>query len=295
MKTKRFLLGRITGIAGVAVGLLLAGWAMPKAGTAFAAQEGTVLKYKMPAGQVLRYLEKQESREVGEVMGQTLESVSVDTNAYSFRAKGRKEQNYLLGVTIDDKTMSIISVQGDMSPDLTAVKGKSFDMVLSPLGAEVDVSGAEAITYQMVTGTRSVASGFKIFFPDLPARPVKIGDSWPSSFSIEEKAGAMTIRFEGQSVNTLEGFEAVDGMACARIAAKLTGSISGSGSQQGADVLFSGTLKGTDVWHFAPKEGLFVRSTSDSVTEMTVSVTGAQTMTIPTTQTRKGEVKLTGR
>jgi hypothetical protein len=31
------------------------------------------------------------------------------------------------------------------------------------------------------------------------------------------------------------------------------------------------------------------------VTEMTISVTGPMTLTIPTTQTRKGEVKLVGR
>jgi len=65
-------------------------------------------------------------------------------------------------------------------------------MVLSPLGAEVDVSGAESITYQFASGPRSVAPGFKVFFPDLAGKPVKVGDTWPSSFVIEDKGGRPT-------------------------------------------------------------------------------------------------------
>lgn len=297
--------GRLVWAAGVAAILVLAGCAAkttspgvavtPAPRAAVKSPAGLVLEYKMPDGQVLKYEEKQEAREVGEVMGQTRESVSIATSALSFRAKGLRGKDYLLGVTIDDMTLNITNAGGDLSPDLTPVRGKSFDMTLSPLGIEVDVSAAEAITFEMVTGTRSVASGFKVFFPDLPTQAVKVGDSWPSNAVVEDKAGMTEIRLEFQSVNTLEGFETVDGIECARISSKLTGTISGTGSQEGADLLFGGTIGGTDVWYFAVKEGVYVKSTSDSVTEMTISVTGPMTLTIPTTQTRKGEVKLVGR
>jgi hypothetical protein len=79
------------------------------------------------------------------------------------------------------------------------------------------------------------------------------------------------------------------------VVSKVTGTISGSGSQQGMDMLFGGAIAGTDVWHFAPKEGVLVKSTSDAVTDMTITVSGAQAMTIPTKQARKSEVKLSGR
>jgi len=302
MKPKLCAGGRFAWAAGIAAILVLAGCAAKtsaRVAGAPAASElkpaGIVLEYKMPDGQVLRYEEKQEAREVGEVMGQAREAITVATSALSFRAKGRKGRDHLLGVTIDDMTLSITNAGGDLSPDLTSVRGKSFDMVLSPTGTEVDVSGAEAITYEMVNGTRSVAAGFKLFFPDLPDRPIKVGDSWPSSAVVEDKAGATDIHIEFQSVNTLEGFEAVDGMECARISSKLAGTVSGTGSQGGADLVFGGTIKGADIWDFAIKEGLYVKSTSDSVTEMTISVTGPMTFTIPATQTRKGGVNLVGR
>jgi len=304
MKAKRFLAGRLALAAGTAAILILAGCAsrtpkpsVPEAPAvpAKTPPAGIILEYKMPAGQILRYQDHSETLEASDVMGQSIESKINSTSICSFQAKGRKEQNHLLGVTIDDMSLTINSPRGDLSPDMSPVKGKSFDMVLSPIGTEVDVSGAESITYQFVTGPRNVAAGFKTFFPDLPGKPVKVGDSWPSSFAIDEKSGATNMHIEFQAVNTLEGFENVDGMECARVSSKVTGTVSGTGSQQGADLLFKGTLKGGDIWHFAPKEGLFVKSTSEVVSEMTISVSGPQTMTIPTTQTRKSEVKLAGR
>jgi hypothetical protein len=256
---------------------------------------GVVLEYKLTAGQVLRYQEKSEMRQVSDVMGQSVETAITTTGAHSFQAEGRKEANFLLGVTIDDMAMSIATPRGDMSPDLKSVIGKSLNMVLSPLGAEVEVSGAEAVTYELAGNPRSAATFLKVFFPDLPDKAVKIGDTWPSSYVIEEKSGPTSVRIEFQSLNTLEGWETVDGMECARIAAKVTGTISGTGKQQGMDTSTDGTSNGKDVWYFAVKEGLFVKATSELTTEMTTSLTGAQSMTIPTTQIRTGEVKLVGR
>jgi hypothetical protein len=198
-------------------------------------------------------------------------------------------------VTVDDiAATATSSAQGDVSPDMTSVKGKSFDMVLSPLGSEVDVSGAEAITYSIATETRSIAAGFKTFFPDLPGKPVKIGDTWPSTSSVEEKTGAMSIRIELQNVHTLEGFETVDGKECARVSAQVTGTITGSGSQMGQDLTFSGTIKGKDVWYFAVKDGVYVKSNTDTTTQMSIDVAAAG-MSIPVTQTTKAEVKLAGK
>jgi hypothetical protein len=249
----------------------------------------------MPAGRVLRYQSKEEMIQKTEAMGQNIETVSTSTSTTAFQAKGRKDRNLLLGVTIEDRAISLTTIQGDMSPDMKSVKGKSFDMVLSPLGAEVDVSGAESITYDFATGTRSVANDFKIFFPDLPGKPLKVGDSWPSSFAIEEKVGPADMKLDFQLVNTFEGFETVDGLECARIRANVTGTISGTGSQQGLEMIFGGTHQGTDVWYFAVKEGFFVKSTSDLTTDATISISGPQNMTIPSKSTRKSEVILASR
>ncbi len=253
----------------------------------------TVLEYKMPAGRALTYQGKSEEAQVMEVMGQTVDTNTSGTNTFTFKAKGPKDKSFLLGVTIDDIAVNVAtSAQGDMSPDMSSVKGKSFDMVLSPLGSEDDVSGAEAISYAMAGETRNLGSSFKTFFPDLAEKPVKIGDTWPSSDSVEEKTGSMSIRIDLQNVNTLVGFETVDGMECAKISSDVTGAVTGTGNQGGMDMTFSGTSKGKAVWYFAVKEGIYVQGNSESTTQMSIDVSAAG-MTIPMTMTSKSEVKLT--
>jgi len=308
MITKRTLAGRAVWASGLAAALLLAGCAarteppavagapaasVAKAPAVPAAPPGIVLEYEMPEGRTLSYRTSGEAVESAEIMGQTRESHSTSSDAFSLRAKGRKGQDFLIGVTIDSMSATITSPQGDVSPDMTSLQGRSFDMVLSPLGAEVDISSAEAITYEAPTGPRSIATGFKLFFPDLPGKPLRVGDSWPSGGGTTEKAGGVEVRLEFQNVNTYEGLETIDGRECARIRSEVTGSISGSGNQQGMDMVFSGTGRGTDLWYFAVKEGIYVKSTSDM--KMDISITlSALGQTLPTTQTRIGEVKLVG-
>jgi hypothetical protein len=281
MTTRSCFIKRAAFAAGLAAAIGLAAWAAA----------ATVLEYKLPAGRALTYEAKSEQAQVMEVMGQAMDTTTISTSTYTFKSKGLKDKNLLMGVTIDDLSVSVTGAQGDLSPDTSAVKGKSFDMVLSPLGAEVDVSGAEAITYTIATESRDLSSGFKTFFPDMPDKPVKVGDTWPSSVGTTEKTTSMSIRIELQNVNTLEGFETVDGMECARIAAQVTGTISGSGNQMGQDLTFAGTLKGKDVYYFAVKEGLYVKAVSDSTAEMSIEVAAAG-MSIPVTQKSKSEVKL---
>lgn len=302
MKKKRFWLESLSAAAGIVVSLALAGCAAKTAAprtaegpAASASPAGFVLEYKMPAGQVLRYSQTDEVKETSDVMGQIFESVMTGAGTDSFRSKGRKDGHYLLEVTIEDMSLSRTGPQGDFKPDMSPVVGKTFDMVLSSLGAEIDVSGAEPIAFATPNGTRSVASGYKIFFPDLPGKTIKIGETWPTDYTIEDKAGPLVMRQEIRRVNTLESFETVEGRDCVRVVSKLTGRVSGAGSQQGAEIRIEGDVKGTVVWHFAPKEGIYVQSTSDVANEMTVTVNRGQTMTIPTTQKQTTRVKLAGR
>jgi hypothetical protein len=286
MRTNRLSPGRLASALAFMAVLVMAGYA--------GAEKATVLEYKVPTGRALSYQDSSESAQVLDIMGQTVEISTKSAITISFKGKGLKEKNLLLGVTIDDMTMSITSTQGDMSPDLNSLKGKSFDMVLSPLGSEVDVSGAEAITYDLTDGTRNLAADFKMFFPDLPGKSLKVGDTWPSSAGVNDKKGGIETRSDLAFVNTLVGFETVDGMACAKISSQVTGTVSGSGNQMGQDLTFSGTLKGTDIWYFAVKEALLVKSTTDRTTEMSIDVSSAG-MTIPATLTQKSETKLIGK
>jgi hypothetical protein len=242
---------------------------------------------------VLKYQLTIEQTQDVEVMGQQMKTETKGEIAFTAKSKGLKENNQQLGITIDSMIISINSPQGEISPDMSTVEGKSFDMTMTTLGKELDLTGAESIKYDLgQAGKRDVASNFQAVFPDLADRPVKIGDTWTSKDTITEKIGSGGIEINLESLNTLEGFETVDGLECAKITAKITGTLGGGGDQGGADLAFKGAIEGTETWHFAYKEGLFVKQITDVFTKGTVSVRGPQEMSIPLAQNMKIETKL---
>ncbi len=247
-------------------------------------QTGMILRYRMPEGQVLKYETWGETHQTADVMGQTIETDMSSSNSFTAKSNGQKENNHQLTITIDGMSIKIQSTQAELEPDMSTVAGKSFDMVLSPLGKEVELIGAEAIEYDMgPEGTRNIAAGFKDFFPNLTDRPLKIGDSWPDETSITDKASSGEVNIFFSSINTLEGFETVDGMECVKVSAKYTGMIEGKGEQQGIELNTQGSLKGTVTWYFAYKEGIFLKQVSEGIAEGTIDVP-SQGLQIPFTR-----------
>ena len=272
---------------------LLAGCAAKTADPWGDPKTGLILQYRMAENQVLKYQTSAEQTQNMEIMGQSIDTQSSSESGFSVKSKGLQEGNLLLGVTIDSMSMNISSPQGDLSPDVSTIFGKSFDMTLSPLGKELDVSGAGSIKYDMgAAGTRSIESNFQAAFPDLAGKPVKIGDTWTSTDTITEKTDEIEVRINFESVNTLEGFETVDGLECVKVTADFTGTVEGKGEQMGMQLAIEGEVQGKGTWYFAYKEGIFVKDTVNFSSDSTITTSGAQAMTIPVNQETRTETKL---
>jgi hypothetical protein len=247
-------------------------------------QTGIILRYRIPEGQVLKYETWDEVHQTTDIMGQTIETDAATSSSFTARSNGQKENNYRLTIAIDGMSIKVQSPQAELEPDMSTVIGKSFDMVLSPLGKELELMGAEAIEYDMgPEGNRNIAAGFKDFFPNLADRPVKIGDSWPDETSITEKTDRSEIAINFSGMNTLEGFETIDGKECVKVTAEYTGTIEGRGEQQGVELNTRGNLKGTATWYFAYKEGVFIQQKSEGTAEGTIDVP-SQGLQIPFTR-----------
>ncbi len=277
---------------GLLIMVLLAGcavkkdiWGDPKT--------GLILTYRLPENQVFQYQTSNDDTQKLTVMGQVMENKTAASSKFSVQAKGLKEKNLLLGVTIDDMKINISSgMMGNITPDLGAVIGKTFDMTLSPLGKEMEFFGVEELQYDMgMAGKRGIKSSFRNIFPDLAENPLKIGDTWTNRDETTEKQGNMDIHAAVETVNTLKGLETSNGFECVAIEAKTTGTFTGKGQQMGADITFKGNIKGTSTWYFAYKQGVFVRMKTNSTTEGTVLVS-AQGMTIPMTSESASEISL---
>lgn len=256
-------------------------------------QTGLILQYRMPENQVLKYQSSGEMTMDMEVMGQAMEVKADETLAFTIKSKGMKENNYLLQVTIDSMSTSISTAQGELVPDTSSVPGKSFDMTFSPLGDELDVSGAESIQYESEPGNISnMAPKFQAVFPNLAGRPVKIGDTWTTKDVVTETSSKGEAVISVESLNTLEGFDIVDGLECVRIKAEFTGTIEGkSEPEPGVQLESEGDFKGTETWFFAYKEGIYVKTISSGTAEMTATA-AAQGITIPIKRVFKNELKL---
>jgi hypothetical protein len=247
----------------------------------------------MPQDQALKYQFSSNMTQDLEVMGQTMKNIINLDLVFSAKTKGMDDNNRLLLMTIDSAKTDMKTPQGNISPDMSPVFGKSFHLTLSPLGKELKMSGADSITYSLgQAGERTLTSNFQTIFPDLAGKPVKIGDSWTTNDTINIKESSTEMRMTFVSVNTLQGFETVDGHECVKVTAKSTGKLGGEGEQMGANLYFDGDIETNDVWYFAYKEGIFVKSISEGMTEGNVAVTGAQKMTIPMTMEMKVETKL---
>jgi len=257
-------------------------------------ETGLSLTYRLPEEKMLKYQTSSSSVQNLEVMGQ---SMKIETNKdyeFSIKSKGLAESNYKLGFTIDSMDVNITGPQGEVPVDVSGVVGNGFDMTLSPLGKELDLSAAEPIQYDLGTqGKHSIFPDFQSLFPDLSSKPVKVGETWKSEDTIDIENAGSKIHLSMESINTLEGFETVDGLKCIKIVSEIMGTIEGKGEQQGMNLTTKGDVIGTDIWYFAYKEGLLVKLMSNIVADATITGVGPQNVTIPMTQEIKAETILT--
>jgi hypothetical protein len=272
---------------------VLAGFAIQNVTAGAKPQAAVTLAYKFPEGKTLTYQTTSTQTQNLDVMGQ---AVSTDSNSaieFTLQPKGLKEGQYQLGVTVNSFKVEAQSPQGDMTADASSVVGKSFDMILSRLGKEIDTSGASAIRYSMgIAGTRDLAASFQAFFPDLPEKSVKIGDSWPSEDSVTQKSDAGDIHINFNNVNTPEGFETVDGLECLRIKSAVTGKMTGNLEQQGMGLLFDAKIDGTQTWYFAVKEGVLVKTETKATIGGVITAGDPANITIPMTGEMRSETHL---
>jgi hypothetical protein len=221
-----------------------------------------------------------------------MEASIKNSGKFSARAKGFKENNFLLGITLDAMDIQIKSTRFNTTPDVSALTGKTFDIVLSPLGKELEYIGTESLQYELrPLGKRNLISIFKFLFPDLAGKKVKIGDSWTSKDETVNHDEGFDMHITLDSVDTLQGVETVNGMECIKVTAKFTGTVDGKGNQLGAQVTIKGKSTGTGTWYFAYKEGIFVKGTSEMNIKSTTIISD-RNMTIPSTMKIKTETNL---
>jgi len=279
--------------ASLTAGLVVVGLFCALAGVSARQDQGSAvtLAYQFPEGKALSYRTVSSEKQYMQVGGQDVNTNTESSLEFTAKPKSSKDGVHGITVTIDAMKIRMQGPQGDQSPALDHIPGKSFDMGVTRLGKETDTSGAAAITYSLGDSARDISSGFQAFFPDVPDRAVKQGDTWPSQDSITQKTGEGDIFISLNHVNTLDGFETIDGIECARIKTASKGTLKGNLEQGGASLTLDGTTTATTTWYFAIKQGFLVKSDNKSGFSGSVAVAQAN-MTIAVTGESTEEVRL---
>jgi hypothetical protein len=257
---------------------------------------GLILEYRMSEGDPIAYKYKSEFNQVMQAQGQEIPVDSVQTIAFSIAPSGMKGNDHSIGITIDGMHILIDAPEGGIDEDVEEVAGASFEMTLSRTGEEKNLPNRDVLEFSVgPEGPRSIIPVFSALFPDLPGRPVVVGDSWPSVVDVEEKEGEGSTVLHLDVVNTLDGFETVDGRECARITSAFTGTITGNGIQQGAEWTFESDTDGTGVLIFDFERGVVVSDVSTGTADGTITVNAPMgEMIMPVMRTFTMSTRLAG-
>jgi hypothetical protein len=227
---------------------------------------GTKLEYNYPVGKTFKYVTDTKIVEDMDVNGQSMLVNVAMSMGCEVKSVGKVAENLKLEIKIDSLTQNVESPQGTNGGSVNDVKGKVFNMVISPAGKPVDLSEAAKVVYTMEgSGESNLSQTFLTYFPALPKNGVNPGDTWATSDTIDSKSQSNSLWMPVQSDFKFEGIENIDGIDCAKITATLSGTRKMSTQSQGmGDIKTSGPFTGTQTLLFAVKEGYLVKETVTS-------------------------------
>jgi hypothetical protein len=239
------------------------------------------LVYNIQAGKSLGYSSKTDMYLTADFSGQTFNITVSALLACTVTGKGADNGNLKLEMKIDTMSQVTDTPQGSNGGIISDVAGKSFNMLLSPAGKEVDLKEAEKIVFSNDGVETSVAQSFMDYFPDLPLKGVKPGDTWPTDDTLISKVSTTSMKQITHGENTFAGIETVDGVECAKITSVLTGTRETMAQSMGMDITQSFKFTGTSELFFAVKEGYYIKQVTNNKLNGSMEIGGAQNMSMP--------------
>jgi hypothetical protein len=256
-------------------------------------ESGLILTYRMPEGQTRQYAVAFDQTHSLSAQGQERSFGNGRTIDFSAAPASSSDGNLLMTVTIDAMTLTIDTPQGANELDVMKIREQSFDLTLSPLGRVLDSGRAAEVTYFLGgAGDQGIDNDFRYLFPVMPEGPVRVGETWTHQSGTPGNSFNPETTIDMQVVNTLAGYETIDGMECAKITSEFTGELVTEGESKPGMAITGGPVTGSGVWYFAYKEGLLVKATRTVLATTEVQMGGPGTPPFPAKEETKIEVGL---
>lgn len=246
-------------------------------------EKGLNLNYRFLDGEPLTYKMESKNLQVMSQMGRTME-INIGTDLeYTVTSKGKKDDNFSLDIAVDTLSMDLKGPgMPSSTPDFSGIIGKSFTLILSKYGDEIDMIGADSLVISSGMGQKStIENQVHGIFTTLPEVPVTVGYAWTDTTTRDTKQSGMDITIKSVNNKKIEGVETVMGMECVKISVKSTGILDGTGKTQGVNMTLEGDVETDMTFYFAYKTGTLVKVQTEAFTEGTIAITGAANMTMP--------------
>lgn len=253
----------VTGFILIFIGICFSGYSQKKSEAA-PVSGGVKLEYIYPGGNTFKYVSQTKVVQNMDVNGESmLVNISM-TMGCEVKPAVKHGENLKLEIKIDTMAQSIESPQGSAGGPVNDIKGKSFNLIISPAGKSVDLSEATKVVYNVEgSGESNLAETFLSYFPLLPTGIVKPGDTWVLNDTLDSKSPTSTTWMPVESKYKFEGIENIDGTDCAKISVVLSGTRKMTTQSQGMTIGTNGPFTGTRIILIALKDGYLVK---DSVT-----------------------------
>jgi len=251
----------IIGLAVILSGICSLGLSQKKS-DASVQKGGINLEYKYSADKYVKYLSDTKIVQDMDVNGQSmLVNISMSLGC-EVKSAGKQGENLNLEIKIDTMAQNVESPQGSAGGPVNDVKGKVFNIIISPSGKIIDLSGASKVVYTIEgSGESNMNQSFLSYFPVLPKNSIQPGDTWTTNDTIDSKSQSNSVWMPVAAAFKYEGLEKINGMDCAKITATLTGTRKMTTQSQGMEIHTSGPFTGTQTLFFAVNEGYFVKQT----------------------------------
>lgn len=255
--------------------------------------QAPILKYVIPEGQPLTYKISTGYHQTMSMMGVPLKTSVLKDMTVTFYQLAFAQEAYQLQVMINDISMKVTAPGTNLTPNLSKIPGKTFEMTVTNMGEEIGLMGADKLTYTLgEEGEQNMESEFEHLFPDLPDKVLNPGDTWTTTDTTFVGEKEMETMIVTQTEHTLAGYEQINGHECAKITSEYTSSVSGSGTKEGADFETNVEMRGKETLYFDYKLGVLVLQTSSGNGDGEIKITGKKEMTLPMSQTVTSKMEL---
>ena len=255
------------------------------------AQSGTTLTYKANEGDILQYTSTRQNIRTTERQGESSEFTT--KRSYNFQLEAEKSDSLLTFVlTVDKFDISSEGGRGrGFQPfEAEAIKGKRIRVKITPQGEQREITAIDSIPMSERGERRGDRPGrerrgnplnqLRMNLYQVPARSVKVGDSWNEPYKDTNQSGGFFGRFaqdqevKGKTKYTVLGEEKKQGLDCLHIKIESSYSRSFEGERRGNKI--SSETEGetnSEIW-FAPNEGILVEYMQDDFSEGTTAFSG---------------------